>query len=405
MYSVQIETSDGTLTRIELGIEYFEQNDITVYRNEAETPLVQGVDWQWNGAAAIIMLTGPEPVGNQILVFRNTDKERAFNIYDGGAPFSRTTLDENFKQLIYLAQEFTEGSGIAGLYRNLNMHGNRVVKLGDPEGALDATNKKYVDRQDTFYDNKQTTWNQTQDLAIASILAGLDIGKQIYTIPWTVVATGGETSLSPPFVFSSAWVWRNGVMQYPGQAYDVIANVVHFAEPLDAGEDILIAIGSDIAPPYPYPTRKKMEVYYSGLSLAIPTTETNFINLIKTLSPTSGSLNSFINTSTNKVNVYNEDSSLFFKVNITGSWTTSSQSRSMVLDFAGTNGNTLTVNRVDNTTPDVIQFSTYFSVDKNGNMALNGTAPSIKSNGSVFTATAILLTLEQTVVATSITPH
>lgn len=405
MYSVQIETSDGTLTRIELGIAYFEQSDITVYRNEAETPLVQGVDWQWDGATTINLLKGAEPVGNQILVFRNTDKERAFNIYDGGAPFSRTTLDENFKQLIYLAQEFTEGSGIAGLYRNLNMHGNRVVNLGDPQDALDATNKKYVDQQDIFYDTKQTTWNQTQDLAISAIIAGLDIGKQIYTIPWVVIAAGGETSLSPPFVFSSAWVWRNGVMQYPGQAYDIVSNVVHFAEPLDAGEDVLIAIGSDIAPPYPYPTRKKMEVYYSGLSLPIPTTATNLVSLIKALTPTSGSLNTFINTTTNKINVYNEDASLFFKVNIAGSWTTASQNRSMVLDFAGTNGNTLTANRVDNTNPDIIQFSTYFSVDKDGSMALNGTAPSIKSNGSVFTATSILLTLEQTVVATSITPH
>lgn len=145
MYSVQIETSDGTLSVINLGIEYFDKSDITLYRNDDENPLVLGTDWQWNSDRAIGLLKGAEPQGNTISVFRNTDKDEAFNIYDGNAPFSRDTLDENFQQLIYLAQEFTEGSGLAGVYRNLNMHKYRIINMRDPIDAQDAATKHYVD--------------------------------------------------------------------------------------------------------------------------------------------------------------------------------------------------------------------------------------------------------------------
>lgn len=151
--------------------------------------------------------------------------------------------------------------------------------------------------------------------------------------------------------------------------------------------------------------RKKNEVRYTGLSLAIPTTETNLISLLKTQTPVSGVLNQFFNTASNKINVYNDDSSMVFKINISGSWTTATDNRTMRLNFLGTNGNTLFQSRyANNVTPDVVNFQIFFSVDKNGNMALNGTAPVIQSYGSVFTATDILLIAEQVTAVSSITP-
>ena len=152
-------------------------------------------------------------------------------------------------------------------------------------------------------------------------------------------------------------------------------------------------------------TRKKMEVFYSGLSLAIPTTATNFVNLIKTLTPASGSLNGFFNTTSNKLNVYNDNATLNFKVNIVGNWTLTTTNRSMVMTFVGTNGNTLVQPRADAIAPDTVQFQTHFSVDAGGFMASNGVVINIQSNGSVFTATQVFITMEQVTKETVITPH
>lgn len=509
MYSVQVAVSDGTLAAIALSIQYFERDDITLYRNLDTTPLVLGTDWQWDTDTTVRLLTNvPVPAGDYITVRRNTNIDRAFNIYDGGAAFSRETLDENFKQMIYLAQEFTEGNGLTGVFFPLDMHGFRITNLGDGVDPKDAVNKGQLD---------------VVDDRVAAIENSFVTATVSY--PWYRITTGTEDTFSPPFEFTKAVVVLNGVYQTPEYSYVVVNNQILLAEPVEAGTMVFARLGEDIGLDPDFATvtqlaaevqarqaadallqgnldteesertsadttlqnslnaeslartnadtalsnnkadkgdagitqlggttvgsavfkattqaagrtalglggaailnvgttagtvadglvvkgltdkvRKKMEVYYSGLSLAIPTSSTNFVNLIKTLTPTSGALNSFFNTTTNKLNVYNDNSSVFFKVNITGTWTTTSSNRSMIMGFTGTNGNTLTVTRVENTSPDVIQFNTYFSVDASGNMVTNGAPITIQSNGSVFTATSILVTVEQVTNVAVITP-
>ena len=432
MYSVQIAVSDGTLTRIALSIEYFEKDDITLYRNLELTPLVLGTDWQWDGDTHINLLTNiPVPLGSYITVRRNTNIDRAFNIYDGGAAFSRETLDENFKQMIYLAQEFTEGNGLTGLYFPLDMHGFQIKNLGAPTDPKDAVTKQYVDTANTAQDTAFANGQVAQDTAVAASQAVQDnrlamlegtFVQVTSSYPWFTTTTIETDTLSPGLVFNKAALYLNGTRQTPDESYIVVDNQIILATTIPVGTVVLATLGEDVDNPGGFATtaqvsnvqgqvtalaqkvRRKMEVYYSGLTLVIPTTATNLIDLVKGLTPTSGALNAFFNTTTNKLNVYNDNTSVFFKINIVGTWTATSQNRSMVLDFAGTQGNRLTANRVNNTAPDIIQFNTYFSVDANGNMVTNGTAPSIQSNGSVFTATAILITVEQTTGVANITP-
>ncbi|ELE9726647.1 hypothetical protein RM407_000241 [Enterobacter kobei] len=140
--------------------------------------------------------------------------------------------------------------------------------------------------------------------------------------------------------------------------------------------------------------RQKSECYFSGLNLVIPTTATNLINLIKALSHT-GSLSPFFNTTTNKFNVFNVNATTTFKLNISGSWSGTSNNRSMTVSFPNTNGNTLVESRDQAVTVDVMSFPTFFSVDQDGNLATNGSDITIKSNGAVFTATEILIIAEQ----------
>lgn len=106
----QEQVSDGTMTFIDVGIQFFEQDDIAVYLDANATPLVEGTAYSWTSATRITFLAGYTPVPNGVTVTlrRTTKGDAMYNIYDGGAPFTRTTLDENFQQLLFRTQEYED---------------------------------------------------------------------------------------------------------------------------------------------------------------------------------------------------------------------------------------------------------------------------------------------------------
>ncbi|MCV8170344.1 tail needle knob protein [Escherichia coli] len=142
-------------------------------------------------------------------------------------------------------------------------------------------------------------------------------------------------------------------------------------------------------------TRKKSEVVYSGVSVTIPTAPTNLVSLLKTLTPSSGSLAPFFDTVNNKMVVFNENKTLLFKLSIVGAWPSGTSNRSMQLTFSGSVPDTLVSSRNSATTTDNILLATFFSVDKDGFLATNGSTLTIQSNGAAFTATTIKIIAEQ----------
>ncbi|HFU3101642.1 TPA: tail needle knob protein [Escherichia coli] len=142
-------------------------------------------------------------------------------------------------------------------------------------------------------------------------------------------------------------------------------------------------------------TRKKSEVVYSGVSVTIPTAPTNLVSLLKTLTPSSGTLAPFFDTVNNKMVVFNENKTLFFKLSIVGTWPSGTANRSMQLTFSGSVPDTLVSSRNSATTTDNILLATFFSVDKDGFLATNGSTLAIQSNGAAFTATTIKIIAEQ----------
>lgn len=92
-------------------------------------------------------------------------------------------------------------------------------------------------------------------------------------------------------------------------------------------------------------TRKKSEVVYSGVSVTIPTATTNLVSLLKTLTPSSGTLAPFFDTVNNKMVVFNENKTLFFKLSIVGTWPSGTANRSMQLTFSGSVPDTLVSSR------------------------------------------------------------
>ncbi|MGU4335063.1 tail needle knob protein [Escherichia coli] len=142
-------------------------------------------------------------------------------------------------------------------------------------------------------------------------------------------------------------------------------------------------------------TRKKSEVVYSGVSVTIPTAPTNLVSLLKTLTPSSGTLAPFFDTVNNKMVVFNENKTLFFKLSIVGTWPSGTANRSMQLTCSGSVPDTLVSSRNSATTTDNILLATFFSVDKDGFLAANGSTLTIQSNGAAFTATTIKIIAEQ----------
>ena len=142
-------------------------------------------------------------------------------------------------------------------------------------------------------------------------------------------------------------------------------------------------------------SRKKSEVVYSGVSVTIPTAPTNLVSLLKTLTPSSGTLAPFFDTVNNKMVVFNENKTLFFKLSIVGTWPSGTANRSMQLTFSGSVPDTLVSSRNAATTTDNILLATFFSVDKDGFLATNGSTLTIQSNGAAFTATTIKIIAEQ----------
>ena len=142
-------------------------------------------------------------------------------------------------------------------------------------------------------------------------------------------------------------------------------------------------------------TRKKSEVVYSGVSVTISTVPTNLVSLLKTLTPSSGSLAPFFDTVNNKMVVFNENKTLFFKLSIVGTWPSGTSNRSMQLTFSGSVPDTLVSSRNSATTTDNILLATFFSVDKDGFLATNGSTLTIQSNGASFAATTIKIIAEQ----------
>lgn len=142
-------------------------------------------------------------------------------------------------------------------------------------------------------------------------------------------------------------------------------------------------------------TRKKSELLFTGLSLVIPTTPTNLVALLKALTPASGTFAPFFDTANNKMVVFNEEKTLAFKLVLVGSWASASLNRSMSVTFSGAVPDTLNEIRYPGVATDNCVFPTFFSVDKNGFLATNGSTITIVSNGSTFTATKIKLIAEQ----------
>lgn len=129
MYSEQHAVSDGTMSFIDVSLDYLDRSEISVLFND-----VGATGWSWSGTVENRILFSPNvPNGTAVTVLRTTGINGMRHVFAGGAAFRKDTMDEDMRQLLHAIQELREhgtgGGGGGG---------------GGPVSWWDVTNKPYA---------------------------------------------------------------------------------------------------------------------------------------------------------------------------------------------------------------------------------------------------------------------
>lgn len=125
--SNQRVVSDGTLTTLDISFDYFDQSEIEVYFDSVEQPPGGGA-WMW-GSNRNILFIPAVPAGVEVLLQRKTDASAVRHAFSRGSAFRADTLDENFKQVLHIAQEAVESNFSKDFFDDVNMNGHRILNL------------------------------------------------------------------------------------------------------------------------------------------------------------------------------------------------------------------------------------------------------------------------------------
>lgn len=139
-YSIQTAVSDGTLEVLDLSIKYMDKSHIFVYIDDV---LVDGSTYSYVWLTDTRIQVVPAVAnGSTLKVIRKTLTDEMWHEFSKGARFSTTSMDDNFEQLLFLAQEYSEGIYVSDFYSDVDLHLRRILNLGDPVNDLDAVNLK-----------------------------------------------------------------------------------------------------------------------------------------------------------------------------------------------------------------------------------------------------------------------
>lgn len=131
--SIQRMVSDGTLQFIDLAIEYIDKvnvkvsvDDVPIGAPGSGTPYT----YEWITDTRI-KITPVVPLAGIVVLRRVTPTLKMYHVYDDGATFNDFTIDENFKQLLFIGQEAIDGGVATGFYSDISIHGYRIKASAD----------------------------------------------------------------------------------------------------------------------------------------------------------------------------------------------------------------------------------------------------------------------------------
>lgn len=132
--STQSAVSDGTLAVLDISIDYLSRSEISVLYNGFPV-----TSWSWVGTTEKRITFSPNvPVGTEVLVMRTTAVDTVKNVFSAGAAFIAKALDEDFTQVLHVAQEARETNRSGNFYTDINMHGRKLTNVGLAQNPTDA---------------------------------------------------------------------------------------------------------------------------------------------------------------------------------------------------------------------------------------------------------------------------
>ncbi|AXY85412.1 tail fiber protein [Escherichia phage LL11] len=248
-YTFTEHTANGTQTTFPFRFAgrdkgYLRASDILVeVRNDGVWNTVSG--WTLTGTNQITFNV-PPAANTKLRIRRVVEKEEPYAEFDRGVTLDMKSLNNSFIHLLEVSQELLDGFYPDGYFvkQEVSWGGHKITDLADGTNPGDAVNKGQLDS----IDKKHTDWNAKQDIEIAGLKAGMTSGIAHRTVPWYTIAQGGEISVKPPYEFQDALVFLNGVLQHQiVGAYSISNNTITFAEPLVAGTEVYVLVGSRVA--------------------------------------------------------------------------------------------------------------------------------------------------------------
>lgn len=233
-FSWQEEVVPAGTTDLNVNLEYLDKSYINVYLNQVIT-----TDYYWI-SDTVLRLNSAVTATTTVTIVRRTDKEFLYIKFADGAAFIKENLDTQNTQFLHLAQEMVEGRSIDGFYGDLSMNGYRITNLGVPVDANDAVPKWITDALDN-----RTSALETSFLGDNRVLE------------WFTTVTESTDTVSPPFQFSSARVFINGLAQPYNYAFLVVDNTLLFADKIPPNSVVHAFLGSPEALPAEYVTAEE----------------------------------------------------------------------------------------------------------------------------------------------------
>ena len=157
-YSYVTYTGDGSTQIYTVPFPFIKQEDIHVFLDAEEVP-AERIEWLSESSIKFDM---PPEQGAVIRIRRDTDKEEAMVDFHDGSVLSEEDLDQNTRQLLFIAQEAydaLEGSPTIDNDNKWDMRGLPVKNVGPAEDLDDAvTYRQYsTDMLPTLQDLQQKT--------------------------------------------------------------------------------------------------------------------------------------------------------------------------------------------------------------------------------------------------------